>query len=104
MASWRGVWAGGMTVVFLASTVAAVGARTGQNPKDKNAAQKIAPDPAAMAQAQEIQALVRTADTAMSGQSVPSDFAIQFQNDFIRAQGARVWVPMTFTIDPAKLT
>ena len=29
-------------------------------------------------------------------------FPIQFQNDFLKAQGARVWVPLTLTIDPAK--
>jgi hypothetical protein len=66
------------------------------------------PDPAAQAQAmaqqQEIQSLVRIADTAMSGQQAPADFPIQFQNDFLKAQGTRVWVPITLTLDPAKLT
>jgi len=66
------------------------------------------PDPAAQAQAmaqqQEIQTLVRVADAAMSGQPVPSDFPIQFQNDFLKAQGTRVWVPIILTLDPAKLT
>jgi hypothetical protein len=58
----------------------------------------------AMAQQQEVQNLVRLADAAMSGQQAPAEFPIQFQNDFLRAQGARVWVPITLTIDPAKLT
>jgi hypothetical protein len=58
---------------------------------------------AAQAQQQEYAAVVRLADTAMSGQPAPSDFPIQFQNDFLRAQGGRVWVPITLTIDPAKL-
>jgi len=66
------------------------------------------PDPAAQAQAmaqqQEIQNLVRIADAAMSGQQAPSDFPIQFQNDFLKAQGTRVWVPITLTLDPAKLS
>ena len=31
-------------------------------------------------------------------------FPIQFQNDFLKAQNARVWVPITLTLDPAKLT
>ena len=66
------------------------------------------PDPGAQAQAmaqqQEIQTLVRVADAAMSGQQAPSDFPIQFQNDFLKAQGTRVWVPITLTLDPAKLT
>lgn len=66
------------------------------------------PDPAvqaqAMAQQQEIQTLVRVADTAMSGQPAPADFPIQFQNDFLKAQGTRVWVPIILTLDPAKLS
>ena len=65
------------------------------------------PDPAAQAQAaaqnQEIQALIRTADNAMSGQPAPADFPIQFQNDFLKAQDKRVWVPITLTMDPAKV-
>lgn len=58
----------------------------------------------ALAQQQEIQNLVRIADTAMSGQPAPAEFPIQFQNDFLKAQGGRVWVPITLTVDPAKLT
>jgi hypothetical protein len=64
------------------------------------------PDPAAQAQAQaqaqEIQTLVHVADAAMSGQPAPTDFPIQFQNDFLKAQGSRVWVPIVLTLDPAK--
>ena len=56
------------------------------------------------AQAQEAQGLVRIADAAMTGQQSPADFPIQFQNDFLKAQGGRVWVPMTLTIDPSKLS
>jgi hypothetical protein len=76
-------------------------------PKDPKAdAQKAdaAAQSQALAQQQEIQSLVRIADAAMSGQPAPSDFPIQFQNDFLKAQGSRVWVPITLTIDPAKLT
>jgi len=66
------------------------------------------PDPASQAQVQaeqqEIQSLVRIADAAMTGQQAPSDFPIQFQNDFLKAQGSRVWVPITLTLDPAKLS
>jgi hypothetical protein len=57
----------------------------------------------AQAQQQEIQSLVRVADSAMSGQPAPSDFPIQFQNDFLKAQGNRVWVPITLTLDPSKV-
>ena len=56
----------------------------------------------AQAEAQEIQTLVRVADAAMSGQPAPADFPIQFQNDFLKAQGTRVWVPIILTLDPAK--
>jgi hypothetical protein len=58
---------------------------------------------ASQAQQQEYATVVRLADSAMAGQPTPSDFPIQFQNDFLRAQGGRVWVPITLTIDPAKL-
>src|SRR4051812_1838292 len=58
----------------------------------------------AQAQQQEIQSLVRAADAAMSGQGpLPSDFPVQFQADFLKALGTRVWVPLTLTIDPAKV-
>ncbi|MEO6239329.1 MAG: hypothetical protein ABIQ52_20220 [Vicinamibacterales bacterium] len=70
-----------------------------------NADQKPAVDAAAQAQSaaqqQEIQTLVRIADAAMSGQPAPTDFRIQFQNDFLKAQGSRVWVPIVLTLDPA---
>jgi hypothetical protein len=56
----------------------------------------------AMAQQQEIQSLVHVADAAMSGQPAPADFPIQVQNDFLKAQGTRVWVPIILTIDQAK--
>jgi hypothetical protein len=57
----------------------------------------------ALAQQQEAESLVRIADAAMSGQPAPSDFPIQFQNDFLKAQGTRVWVPIILTLDPAKV-
>lgn len=74
----------------------------GQPQQAPKASQK--PDAAAQAQQQEIQALVHLADAAMSGQPAPSDFPIQFQNDFLKAQGTRVWVPITLTLDPTKVT
>ena len=33
----------------------------------------------------------------------PPTIPIQFQNDFLKAQAGRVWVPLTLTIDPAKV-
>jgi hypothetical protein len=68
------------------------------DPKAESAAQA-----QAQAQQQEIQTLVRLADSAMSGQSAPAEFPIQFQNDFLKAQGSRVWVPIILTLDPAKV-
>ena len=56
-----------------------------------------------MAQQQETQALVRVADAVMSGQPAPSDFPVQFQSDFLKAQGGRAWVPIILTLDPAKV-
>jgi hypothetical protein len=60
-------------------------------------------DSAATGPQQEYSTVVRLADAAMAGQPSPNDFPIQFQVDFLRAQGGRVWIPMTLTIDPAKL-
>ena len=74
-----------------------------QNQSEKPAQTKPA-DPAMQAEVAQMQSLVRLTDSAMMGQSAPADFPIQFQNDFIRAQGSRVWVPMTLTIDPSKLS
>ena len=92
-----------VAAMFVAGFTFHAAAQPGQAPK---ADQK--PDQGAQAQAQaqqqEIQSLVRIADTAMSGQQAPADFPIQFQNDFLKAQGTRVWVPITLTLDPAKLT
>jgi len=63
------------------------------------------PDAAAAAQQQaqnqEIQAVYHMADAAMSGQT-PSEFPIQIQTDFLKAQAGRVWVPLTLTLDPSK--
>jgi hypothetical protein len=91
-------FAAALLVSTSALTVAAQ-PRQASNQKPEPAAQA-----QAMAQQQEIQNLVRIADAAMSGQPAPSDFPIQFQNDFLKAQGTRVWVPITLTLDPAKLS
>lgn len=103
--SWprRGVGVNGW---ILAAALAAAGSTAfarGQG-QDKKPDPKQADTAQAQAQAQEVQALVRLADSAMTGQQVPSDFPIQFQNEFLKAQGARVWVPITLTLDPAKVS
>lgn len=96
---------GGTAITAVATFALASGAlAASQDKKDKN--QK--PDAAAVAQAQaqqqEVQSLVRIADAAMAGQPAPSDFPMQVSNDFIKAQAGRVWLPLTVSIDPAKLT
>jgi hypothetical protein len=90
-------------VVLVAVVAALSGPGLRLQAQDKKADQK-KNEAAAQAQAEEVQQLVRLADAAMTGQQVPSDFPIQFQNDFLKAQNSRVWVPITLTIDPAKLT
>ena len=96
-------------VVFVAAVALMAGIGPAGHAQDKKPDPK-KPDAASQAQAQaqaqaeEVQNLVRMADAAMSGQQAPSDFPIQFQNDFLKAQDARVWVPITLTLDPAKLT
>ncbi|MCA1563776.1 MAG: hypothetical protein LC804_27200 [Acidobacteria bacterium] len=55
-------------------------------------------------QRQEVQALVKAVDAAMSGQPAPADFPVQWQNDFLKAQENRTYVPFTITLDPARFT
>ncbi len=106
--AWAFRQAGAAAAVALALVCTPVAA-LGAHPQDPAAqtpqtSPPKTPDPSMQAQAEQMQTLVRLTDSAMMGQPAPSDFPIQFQNDFIRAQGSRVWVPMTLTIDPAKLS
>ncbi len=57
---------------------------------------------AQQAQNQEIDAVRRAADGAMAAAPASSDIPITVQADFLKAQAGRVWVPLTFTLDPAK--
>src|SRR5262245_64950117 len=92
----------GLVVTLSLGMPAFAGGRQDQSkPASDKKPDAAAPSPA---DAQEIQGLVRVADAAMTGQQAPADFPIEFQNDFLKAQGARVWVPMTLTIDPSKLS
>jgi hypothetical protein len=43
------------------------------------------------------------ADAAMAGKPVPSDFALRWQNDFVKAQRG-TFVPFTLTADASRLT
>jgi hypothetical protein len=49
------------------------------------------------------EAILAIADAAMSGRSAPSDFALQWQNDFVKAQRG-TFVPFTLTVDASHLT
>ncbi|HEY7475249.1 MAG TPA: hypothetical protein VH679_09590 [Vicinamibacterales bacterium] len=55
------------------------------------------------AQQRDAQALVKAVDATAAGQPAPSDFPIQFSNDFIKAQDGMIYIPFTLTIDAAKL-
>jgi hypothetical protein len=55
------------------------------------------------AQREEGEAILALADAAMAGKSVPSDFRVQWQNDFVKAQRG-TFVPFTLTIDAAQLS
>ena len=46
------------------------------------------------------EAIIELADTAMNGRATPSDFSIEWRNDFLKAQPG-TFVPFTVTIDPA---
>ena len=90
--------------VFVGGPDGGIGAGLRVHAQDKKPDPKKPDTAAAQAQSEEVQSLVRLADAAMTGQQAPSDFPIQFQNDFLKAQNARVWVPITLTIDSSKLT
>lgn len=66
------------------------------------------PDAAAAAQQQaqnqEIETVLHAADAAMAAPPAATDLPMQLQTDFLKAQAGRVWVPLTITIDPAKLS
>ncbi len=48
-------------------------------------------------------AILALADAAMAGRSVPSDFDVEWQNDFIKAQRG-TFVPFTLTVDASRLS
>lgn len=94
--------AGGVSVITLCAAIALSAGVAGAQKPDKKTEQKA--DQALLAQQRTQQALVRVVDAAMAGQPVPVDFPIQFQNDFLKAQGTAVWVPFTLTMDPARIS
>jgi hypothetical protein len=95
--------AGGVSVITLCAALALSAGVAGAQKPDKKNEQK-ADQTALLSQQRTQQALVHIVDAAMAGQAVPADFPIQFQNDFLKAQGTAVWVPFTLTMDPAKIS
>jgi hypothetical protein len=53
-------------------------------------------------QREEGEAILALADAALAGKSVPSDFRLQWQNDFVKAQRG-TFVPFTLTIEASQL-
>ncbi len=54
-------------------------------------------------QREEGEAILSLADAVMAGKPAPSDFAVQWQNDFVKAQRG-TFVPFTLTVDASRLT
>lgn len=54
-------------------------------------------------QREEGEAILAVADAAMAGRSVPADFRVRWQNDFVKAQRG-TFVPFTLTIDASQLS
>jgi hypothetical protein len=53
-------------------------------------------------QREEGDAILALADAAMAGKPAPSDFAVQWQNDFVKAQRG-TFVPFTLSVDASEL-
>jgi hypothetical protein len=70
-----------------------------EKPEDKKQQEKIA-----QAQRQEIQALVKIVDGAMTGQPAPTDITGTLQPYFLKALDNKTYVPFTVMIDAAKIT
>ena len=60
-------------------------------------------DPVGETHRAEGEAILAIADAAMAGKRVPSDFAVRWQNDFVKAQRG-TFVPFTLTVDASALT
>jgi hypothetical protein len=55
------------------------------------------------AQREEGEAILALADAALTGKGLPSDFSLQWQNDFVKAQRG-TFVPFTLTVDASQFT
>lgn len=94
---------GRATSVLVLVACPAFSAAQALRPRDAEAdRQRDAPD-LVRTHREEGEAILALADNAMAGRSAPSDFAVQWQNDFIKAQRG-TFVPFTLTIDVAALS
>ena len=96
-----GVLAVIMVPVLLASNVPAVRAQggTGGRPRESSADQR----QIEQTQRDEGEAILALADLAMAGKPLPADFALRWQNDFVKAQRG-TFVPFTLTVGAPGIT
>lgn len=83
--------------------VATVGYASGQVPADRRGQAPPPRDRAEQIHEMEGDAIVSLADAAAAGKQVPSDLAIAWQNDFLKAQQG-TFVPFIVTVDARALT
>ena len=98
------LWSRGLGLARVGAVVAALSVLCGIGALAQKKDQK--PDAAAaqqQVQNQEIETVIHAADAAMAAPPATSDIPVQIQTDFLKAQAGRVWIPLTLTIDPAKV-
>lgn len=71
--------------------------------RPRSRTQNLDPRQVEQTQREEGEAILALADASMAGKSGPSDFAVRWQNDFVKAQRG-TFVPFTLTIDATQLT
>jgi hypothetical protein len=82
----------------IAALLAATAGATAQTPPGRQGLERLA-----RIQEQEGEAVVALADAAMTGKDVPSDFALEWHNDFLKAQQG-TFVPFVVSLEAARLT
>jgi hypothetical protein len=82
-----------LMIVFAAASLQALEAAQSSLAEQREAIERT--------QRQEGEAILALADAAMAGKPVPSDFALRWQNDFVKAQRG-TFVPFTLTVDVSR--
>jgi hypothetical protein len=90
----RATLAAGLSV--MCGTLALAQKKGEQKPETGMSAQQ-------QAQNQEIETVIHAADAAMAAPPATSDIPVQVSTDYLKALAGRVWVPLTMTIDAAKV-